>query len=80
MNSPQVGLRVASIIFGLACLAQLVRLLIRFQIMLGSHPVPLWLNGIAFIVTGSLAFWLWKLSACAQPAAPAAPPSPPATA
>lgn len=70
MNSPQFGLRVAGTIFGLVCLAHLARLLIGFQLMLGSHPVPLWMNGVAFVFTGLLAFWLWRLSL-----SPVAPPS-----
>ena len=62
MNSPQFGLRVAAAIFGLVCFAHLVRLVLRFQIMLGSHPVPVWMNGIGFVVSGFLAYWLWRLS------------------
>ena len=80
MNSPQFGLRVAGTIFGLVCLAQLMRLLLRFQLILGSHPVPLWLNGVAFVFTGLLAIWLWNLSVPAKPAAPATPQTPPAKA
>ena len=72
MNSPQLGLRVAGAIFGLVCLAHLVRLFIHFQVMVGSHPVPLWMNGGACVVTGLLAFWLWRLSV------PAGSPEPPA--
>ncbi len=62
MNSPPFGLRVAGTIFGLVCLAHLVRLVLRFQLMLGSYAVPLWMNGVAFVITGLLAFWLWHLS------------------
>jgi hypothetical protein len=74
MNSPQFGLRVAGTIFGLVCLAHLVRLFIQFPVMIGSHPVPVWMNGVAGIVTGLLAFWLWRLSL------PAGAPEPPAKA
>jgi hypothetical protein len=74
MNSPQCGLRVAGTLFGLVCLAHLVRLLLRFQLLLGSHPVPVWMNGVAMVVTGLLAIWLWRLSLPAgKPASP--PPS-----
>ena len=76
MNSPQFGLRVAGTIFGLVCLAHLVRLLLQFQVVLGSHPVPVWMNAVGFVVTGALAFWLWRLSVPAG--TPAATP-PPAT-
>lgn len=75
MNSPQCGLRVAGTIFGLMCLAHLMRIVMRFQVMLGSHPIPLWLNGVGFIVTGLLAFWLWRLSLSAGTPAAAPPPA-----
>jgi hypothetical protein len=76
MNSPQFGLRVAGTIFGLASVAHLVRLLLGFQVLLGSHPLPAWTSIGGFVVTGLLAFWLWRLSfAPAAPAAGAAPPS-----
>jgi hypothetical protein len=71
MNSPQLGLRVAGTIFGLACLAHLVRLLKQTSLMIGSHPVPVWLSGIGLVVTGLLCFWMWKLSLPAKPETPA---------
>jgi hypothetical protein len=75
MNSPQCGLRVAGIIFGLVSLAQLLRLLFAVQVVVeGKYPVPLWLSGVAFVVTGLLAFWLWRLARTAG--APAATPPP----
>lgn len=72
MNSPQLGLRVAGTIFGLVCLVHMVRLFIHFQVMLGGYPVPIWMNGIGFVVAGLLAFWLWRLS---LPAASSTPPA-----
>ena len=76
MNSPQLGLRIAGTIFGLVCLAHLVRLFLPFSVMVGSHAVPVWLSAAGFIVTGLLAFWLWTLSLPA--AAPGTEPPPPA--
>jgi hypothetical protein len=72
MNSTVCGLRVASVITGLISLAHLVRLFLGFQIMIGSHPVPMWMSGAAFIVAGLLSGWMWKLS---MPAAPVPPPA-----
>lgn len=72
MSSPQFGLRVASTIFGLVCLAHLVRLFSQFQIVLGRYPVPVWMSGIGFVVPGLLAYWLWSLSRSAG----TPPPSP----
>jgi hypothetical protein len=69
MNSPALGLRVASVLAGLISLAHLVRLLLGSPIILGSQPVPLWLSGAAFVVAGLLSCWFCKLSRSAGPAA-----------
>ena len=68
MNSHGVGLRVASIIFGLACIGQLSRLLLRLEIMIAGRHVPLWLSGFAVVVTAGMCWWLWKISVPAKPA------------
>ena len=75
MNTPQNGLRVAGTIFGLVSLGHLLRMLLHFQLLIGSHPVPLWMNALAFLVTGALAWWFWQLSLPAKvaPPAPATP-------
>jgi hypothetical protein len=69
MNSPASGLRVASVITGLVSIAHLARLFLHFQILIGSHPVPMWLSGVAFVVFGLLSFWLCKLARIARAAA-----------
>jgi hypothetical protein len=61
--NPQVrGLRVAAILFGLFSLAQLTRLIIRPEIVVAGHVLPLWPSMIAFPVLAALAIWLWQLS------------------
>jgi hypothetical protein len=62
MNSQVVGLRVASILFGLIAIAQLTRLIIRPQILVAGHLLPLWPSAVAFVVLGGLSFWLWSLA------------------
>jgi hypothetical protein len=62
MKSQILGLKVASIIFGLMCLAQLIRLVVRPEVLIAGHHVPLWPSGLAFIILGGLSLWLWKLS------------------
>lgn len=62
MNSPAFGLRVAGTIFGLVCVAQLSRLLLKLEIVVNGHPVPFWLSALAALGAGALALWLWKLS------------------
>ena len=63
MNSQSLGLRVASIIFGLMCLVHIWRLLFaHFAVQIGSHELPIWGSGVAVIVTGGLSIWMWRLS------------------
>lgn len=62
MNSQILGLRVASAIFGLMSMAQLMRLLIRPEVFVAGHPVPLWPSALAFVVLAGLCFWMWELS------------------
>ena len=60
---PQVmGLRVASIVFGLMMLAQLARLLLRPEVIIQGHLLPLWPSVLAVLFLGSLCVWLWNLS------------------
>ena len=73
MNSTGFGLRIASLVTGLISLAHLLRLFLHFQIVIGSHSIPLWLSGAAFVVFGLLSFWFFKLSPGAKPAAPVPP-------
>ncbi len=62
MNSQLVGLRVAGGLFEIMALAQLSRLLIRPEIRVAGHRVPLWPSGLAFLATASLGGWLLQLS------------------
>jgi hypothetical protein len=62
MNSQILGLKTAGIIFGLMCLAQLARLLIRPEVLVAGHHLPLWPSGLAFVVLAGLSLWMWRLS------------------
>jgi hypothetical protein len=62
MNSRIIGLRVAGSIFGIICIAQLVRLLTGFQILIAGYELPSWPNKVAFVILGGLCIWMWKLS------------------
>ena len=62
MNSQILGLRVAGIVFGLMCLAQLLRLVIHAEVLVAGHQVPLWPSGLALVILGSLSLWMWNLS------------------
>jgi hypothetical protein len=62
MNSQVTGLRVACVLFGLMAVAQLARLVIRPEVLVAGHPLPLWPSVLAFILLGGLCFWMWKLA------------------
>jgi hypothetical protein len=62
MNSPIIGLRVASVVFGLMAIAQLLRLVIRPEVLVAGHQMPLWPSIVAFIVLGALSLWMWTLA------------------
>jgi len=62
MNSQILGLRVASVILGLMSIAQLVRLLIRPEVLVAGHLMPLWPSALAFVIFGGLSFWMWSLA------------------
>jgi len=63
MKSQILGLRVASVIFGLITVAQVVRLVIRPEVLVNGCLMPLWPSVLAAVILGCLCLWLWKLSA-----------------
>ena len=52
----------ASVVFGLMAIAQLVRLVIRPEVLVGGHLMPLWPSVLAFPFLGGLSLWMWILS------------------
>jgi hypothetical protein len=50
MDSQILGLRVASIIFGLMSLAQLLRLVIQPEVLVAGHQMPLWPSVLALVI------------------------------
>jgi hypothetical protein len=62
MNSKNRGLRVASVVFALVGLAQLTRVVLHIEVIAGGNRVPFWPSVVAFVITGALSLWLWKLS------------------
>ena len=53
----------AGTIFGLMTLAQLARLVIRPEIMVAGHTLPLWPSALAVVILGALSAWMWELAA-----------------
>ena len=62
MNSQILGLRVASAVFGLMSIAQLLRLVIQPEVLVAGHWMPLWPSALAAVILAGLSLWLWKLS------------------
>jgi hypothetical protein len=62
MSSQTTGLRVAGIVFGLMAIAQLVRLVIRPEVLVAGYSMPLWPSVVAFVILGGLSLWMWKLA------------------
>ncbi|HEY2250580.1 MAG TPA: hypothetical protein VGH74_05950 [Planctomycetaceae bacterium] len=57
-----MGLRVASVVFALVCLAQLLRLALQPEVQVAGYTVPLWPSAVAVIISGGLSCWMWTLS------------------
>jgi hypothetical protein len=70
MKSQIIGLRIASVCFGLGCLAFLARLLVRLQMhpyfprpmRPGIHPFGIFAILLAIALSGILCVWMWSLS------------------
>jgi len=62
MNSPKIGLRAASVFFGIFAIGHLLRLINHAQVTVGTLTIPMGLSWIALIVAAILCVWLWRLS------------------
>jgi hypothetical protein len=62
MNSQILGLKIAGLVFGLMGLAQCLRLIIRPEVLVAGHQLPLWPSALAFAILGALSLWMWKLA------------------
>lgn len=62
MNSANLGLKVASVIFLIFALLQLARLLSRIDIVVGGYSMPLASNAVALVIAGALGIWMWRLA------------------
>jgi hypothetical protein len=78
MNSPALGLRVASVIFGLMGLAHLVRIIVCAGLQVGSCYIGRSWSAVAVIVLAVLCVWLWMLSCKAAKSKVGTPPAKPA--
>jgi uncharacterized membrane protein YdbT with pleckstrin-like domain len=53
---------VAALIFAIMALLHVYRLFTHFQVILGSHEIPMTVSYIAIVVTGILAWGLYRES------------------
>jgi len=61
---------IAATIFALMAVAHIIRLFTNFQIIVGSHSIPMWVSYIAIVITALLS---WMLCREARGAAPDEP-------
>ena len=62
MRSQIKGLRVACVVFGLMAIAQLLRVVIRPEVLVAGYRMPLWPSVLAFICLSALSLWMWTLA------------------
>ena len=53
---------IVALLFALGALVHLYRFYAQFQIMIGTHNVPIWASGVAVLVGGTLSYGLFKES------------------
>ncbi|HEU5482495.1 MAG TPA: hypothetical protein VFU80_05330 [Sphingomicrobium sp.] len=51
---------IAAIIFLIMALVHVLRLVKHFEIMVGSHSVPMWGSIVAIVITGLLSWGLFR--------------------
>jgi hypothetical protein len=51
---------IASAIFALMALLHLYRIFTHFQVILGSHAIPLWLSSLGVVVPAGLSWMLCR--------------------
>jgi hypothetical protein len=52
----------SGILFGLMALAQLARLVIRPEVQVSGHSMPLWPSGLAFVILAGMCIWMLGLA------------------
>ena len=62
MKAQITGFWTSGILFGLMALAQLARLVIRPEVFVSGHPMPLWPSVLAFLLLGGMCVWMLGLA------------------
>lgn len=50
----------ASVVFTLVALAQLLRVALGWEVMVGGLLIPLWVSAIACLIAATLAVMVWR--------------------
>ena len=56
----KTALKVAGSVFFLVALLHLSRVVFQFDVVLGGWAAPIWVNGLGFLIAGSLSLWMFK--------------------
>ncbi len=56
------ALKVAGIIFLLVAIIHLLRLILKLEVIIAGHVVPMWFSIGWFILTLALSLWMFKIS------------------
>jgi hypothetical protein len=56
-------LQVSSLLFALVALGHLLRVLLRWPLLIAARPLPGVVSLIVVVVTGAMAVWAWRLLA-----------------
>lgn len=51
-------LTVAGVIFLAISLLHLSRIVFKFDVAINGTTIPLWANGLGFVIAGALGFWM----------------------
>jgi len=54
--------RVAAVIFGIVFLLHVARLVNQTDVVIGGWSVPMMLSWSALLLSGGLAWWMWRAS------------------
>ena len=57
---------ISIIVFSLVAILQLTRLVLGWEVSVNGVAIPVWVSGVAFIVSGGLGVMLWRESRTSQ--------------
>lgn len=61
-NRARGACRLAMFIFGVVAVLHVARILTRTEVVVGHWPVPMMLSGVASLLSGIFAWWMWRAS------------------